>query len=773
MPEVSRELQDRPNLRSFLQKLARRRKRILCSSKQRKAIEAALRKLGGRGLATTGRIHLNDLKEVLREPPKNVPAQTLQDLVEVSVAYDIGGGMLDLDELLLQALHTEPSVVQRMGCLLPLLVLLAWMLIGPAVFCPVEEWAFLDGLFLSVMTLASVGTSGGLSNGGQVVPLSDGSKVFQIFFVLTGAVLVVWFLVAAIWDMSSYGSSLQRTDLLAHAGFGTKGGLPLEELVGDPKPMPISGEDPEQGLDSEPLEPKGIMQIHRESLRNWSKPRARQLELASCCCVAFWETSLLLTFGIVLVLVTSSGASFLDALSWTVLTGLTVGYGQIQPALGDQGGDWARVWQVVYVLCSLCCLLHIIFLVARRGLRRQAELLELQRRQRTLPVDLLQDLDNGGGVNRLEFLCASLLAADRVSAQDLSYALEVFRRLDPHGTGVIKTPQLESLQRPKEPRTLPEILQCPHFKSQLEVVEFPMRKSMDDERAAAVLREIYQDYDAVRRSLDAKDAELLAALKEHSASEQARAQAVAQREALRKEVMLLSQMKTDLVQRAETEKQQRKVDENAISALKNRCTSLEDKLQEAELESEQVRRHLRIKGKEAAEAQQRSQELEGRLKEADYEIQGFGRRLKEQAEYWKQEAEAQVHQARLEAAEQDMERQGEMQAAQLELKALASSMEAMRGQLRDSFHSSATHEPARRVPLQPWDVWEKAMAWHHDPATRHTRARSREVPTTELLDSQVRQQVEFLDAQVRQQAQAWIAKAGSRAATEPLTLDRP
>lgn len=43
---------------------------------------------------------------------------------------------------------------------------------------------------------------------------------------------------------------------------------------------------------------QGIMQIHRESLRNWSKPRARQLELASCCCVAFWETSSLDPFKI-------------------------------------------------------------------------------------------------------------------------------------------------------------------------------------------------------------------------------------------------------------------------------------------------------------------------------------------------------------------------------------------------------------------------------------------------------------------------------------------
>lgn len=760
----------RANLRAFLEKLARRRKTIVCSAKCRKTIEDTLKKLGGKGLANTGRIRLDDLKEMLREPPAGVPPQTLREFVDIVTAYDVGDGSVDLREVLKFALQSEPGILQRMSWILPLLVLLIWLLLGPAVFCPAEGWSYLDGLYLSVLSLSTVGTGGGLSEGSQVYPRSVAAQVFLLVYVLIGAVLTIWFLLSlslALLPLEQRPSlmSLRSTpDLLAEDGHGTiKGGLPLEDLVGDhPATLPPKCEasehasDVEKGLRGplreESAKPKSIVQIHKESLREWAKPRAKTLQA-----VAFWgsillEVIVILAAGTAIVLLSSTTASFLDAFSWAVLTGLTIGYG-LMASLGDGvNQNLARGLQIAYVLLAVFGILHMTFKIGRRCLRQRAEAFERRIKERILPADLLADLDKtGGGVNRLEFLCAALLTSDRVSGHDLSLALEMFQRLDPNGSGLLRSPQLEAFRRPdSKALTLSELLESPQLHSQLEVMQFPAKKSMMDERTTAVLQEVYKDYDAVRRSLDAKDDELLQALKEHGASEQARAQAVAQREAMRKEVAILSQAKTDLLQRVDKEAQQNKEAQAAVEDLKSRHRSLEQKLRHMQLEHDEVNNRLTTATRQLKEVQHLNHEYQRRSQEAEREIQDFPRRLKEQAECLQHEADIRVNQVRLEAAEQNLERQGEMQSAQLELKALSSSMEAMRGQLKQHSLSPTSPEgpnvgpaPPLRTGLQ-WDVWSRP-SWSGDASGLLSEGKVKQ--HLEFLDSQVRRQVDHLGSQ--------------------------
>lgn len=761
----------RANLRAFLEKLARRRKTIVCSAKCRKTIEDTLKKLGGKGLANTGRIRLDDLKEMLREPPAGVPPQTLREFVDIVTAYDVGDGSVDLREVLKFALQSEPGILQRMSWILPLLVLLIWLLLGPAVFCPAEGWSYLDGLYLSVLSLSTVGTGGGLSEGSQVYPRSVAAQVFLLVYVLIGAVLTIWFLLSlslALLPLEQRPSlmSLRSTpDLLAEDGHGTiKGGLPLEDLVGDhPATLPPKCEasehasDVEKGLRGplreESAKPKSIVQIHKESLREWAKPRAKTLQA-----VAFWgsillEVIVILAAGTAIVLLSSTTASFLDAFSWAVLTGLTIGYG-LMASLGDGvNQNLARGLQIAYVLLAVFGILHMTFKIGRRCLRQRAEAFERRIKERILPADLLADLDKtGGGVNRLEFLCAALLTSDRVSGHDLSLALEMFQRLDPNGSGLLRSPQLEAFRRPdSKALTLSELLESPQLHSQLEVMQFPAKKSMMDERTTAVLQEVYKDYDAVRRSLDAKDDELLQALKEHGASEQARAQAVAQREAMRKEVAILSQAKTDLLQRVDKEAQQNKEAQAAVEDLKSRHRSLEQKLRHMQLEHDEVNNRLTTATRQLKEVQHLNHEYQRRSQEAEREIQDFPRRLKEQAECLQHEADIRVNQVRLEAAEQNLERQGEMQSAQLELKALSSSMEAMRGQLKQHSLSPTSPEGPNVGPMAPplrtglqWDVWSRP-SWSGDASGLLSEGKVKQ--HLEFLDSQVRRQVDHLGSQ--------------------------
>eukprot|EP00913_Durusdinium_trenchii_P035542 g33261.t1 len=272
-------------------------------------------------------------------------------------------------------------------------------------------------------------------------------------------------------------------------------------------------------------------------------------------------------------------------------------------------------------------------------------------------------------------------------------------------------------------------------------MQFPARKSILDERTSAVLQEV----------LDAKDEELLEALREHSASEQARAQAVAQRESLRKEVMLLSQMKTDLAQRLDKEGRQSKAAQTTLDDMKSRNRLLEQKLRDLQLQHEEVNKRLTSTTRQLKDVQELSHEYQ-----RQHDIHDFPRRLQEQADRLQHEADTRVHQVRLEAAEQNLERQGEMQSAQLELKALSSSMEAMRGQLKQS--PSPTYALETATGLQPWEVWgPPAMRTSDNSLLSNGKVKEQ----LEFLDAQVRKQVEHLSSQVQRHADSITAEAQS------------
>ena len=260
----------RPNLRAFLEKLQRRRKRIACSGRCRRSIEAALKKLGGKSLQETGRMSLVVLREILRDPPKGVAPQTLREFVDVANAYDVGDGSVNLRELIDSSLHTE-SIIGRFSCFMPLLVVLTWILLGPAVFCPAENWSYLNGLYFSVVSLTSLGTTSGLAEGLQVKPTYLATRIFLVIYVLLGAALTIWFLLSTgitlLWSYAKLQGTA-GTDLLAEDGHGTTGGLPLEDLTADePSKRAAPGATDVEGGRLCGEKPKTILEIHKESLR--------------------------------------------------------------------------------------------------------------------------------------------------------------------------------------------------------------------------------------------------------------------------------------------------------------------------------------------------------------------------------------------------------------------------------------------------------------------------------------------------------------------------
>ena len=210
------------------------------------------------------------LREILRDPPKGVAPQTLREFVDVANAYDVGDGSVNLRELIDSSLHTE-SIIGRFSCFMPLLVVLTWILLGPAVFCPAENWSYLNGLYFSVVSLTSLGTTSGLAEGLQVKPTYLATRIFLVIYVLLGAALTIWFLLSTgitlLWSYAKLQGTA-GTDLLAEDGHGTTGGLPLEDLTADePSKRAAPGATDVEGGRLCGEKPKTILEIHKESLR--------------------------------------------------------------------------------------------------------------------------------------------------------------------------------------------------------------------------------------------------------------------------------------------------------------------------------------------------------------------------------------------------------------------------------------------------------------------------------------------------------------------------
>eukprot|EP01039_Chlorochromonas_danica_P004726 gene4726-5174_t len=355
-----------------------------------------------------------------------------------------------------------------------LLLFIAYLIIGLLFYCYVDEISPLDSVYLSVITLTTIGYGD--------IPIKPSNRPFQSFYVLLGVGLVgIYFgmftndvmeaqevnmtekLVQAAIPMSKIlertASEVQDFQKKQHQQFmeRIKSTKPEDLTPLDHLRMTLSNLFQQQQKDAESLtQLKAInLQIYEEELRE-----IRSKGLVDLCFV------LVSILSGAACMVGIEGWSFSDAFYWACVTTMTVGYGDVVP-----DSTLGKVFTIIYVLFStalaakgfrdVVCYPMIVKMKENEAflLSQFSEGLTARTLKKILKNDLFKQVEklqyNPEQITKAEFILLVLHSMNKLQMKDILLAAKCFDSLDAHRDGALgqkeqKEQMLLAQQRDRE-----------------------------------------------------------------------------------------------------------------------------------------------------------------------------------------------------------------------------------------------------------------------------------------------------------------------------------
>ena len=301
---------------------------------------------------------------------------------------------------------------ERKNLYLVIFLCFLFLFVGSIFYPLVEGWTVLDSLYFGVVTLTTVGY-------GDMGPTSSGSKLFTTFYVFFGVAIVattIGILTQVLIDAAELRADLKKRTKRQHQ---------MDDDDSDSSDDENENENGEEciSINTVPTSPS----------------------LGTRCCkkgkfffMEFLPGIVVAVIGILVMFFCEEDISMTDAVYWSVVTGTTVGYGDISPST-----PYTRAFALVY--------LFVAIITTGKALGAFGSLLESEDTTadcllaKKLDGEFLDalDVDGSGDVNEFEYLSAMLVLLEYVEQDDIDRVMKAFHKLDLGGDGLLSIDDLK------------------------------------------------------------------------------------------------------------------------------------------------------------------------------------------------------------------------------------------------------------------------------------------------------------------------------------------
>ncbi len=294
---------------------------------------------------------------------------------------------------------------------------LIFLALGIGIFPVVEGWSYLQAVYFSIATLTTIGY-------GDISPATPSGRLFAVFYVLFGVAIIG----AAVGIVGEYVVQVRTFAAAERKAAAQKQAMEEDNSDSDSD----SSDDDEEGQEGD--EASGEKEVNASA----------KASCGSCCGKFFWIfvkdfLPFLLVGSIgMAVMMPVEELTFIDGLYWAIVTGTTVGYGDISPK-----SEGAMIFFLIYAFLAIYSCAKLLGAIGSLIIGNEDDTTKRVLGRR-LDADFLMtiDRDGDGKVSEFEYLSAMLVRMEYAAADDIERVMKSFRRLDKDGSGTLEVKDL-------------------------------------------------------------------------------------------------------------------------------------------------------------------------------------------------------------------------------------------------------------------------------------------------------------------------------------------